>query len=951
MKKSHIRAFSILGLASIVGVAGLCLGTCNSILIKANAYASNQQCGSITFGNSDTDIFSTNEVTDSSAIQSTLLPSSVGSVDIDSWYTNHCYRDGDGYNVLIGTNSSSGALVLNFDNEISVRSIRLYISLYSSDPTIICTLGSETASASGVEMNSFGMPSDEETDSSKYTYTELTFDSVATGTQLRIANAGGGEIFRLAKIVFKFEGDGYTPPVTETYSLVNSISEIKANDSVIVAANYGGTYYALSNTLVSGWSYFLNGIEVNVSGNTITTSDSSLSWTLGGSSTDGWSLYNSQYFYGYTSGSRYRVGLTDTERNWTFSIDDQSRLSMYMSSVYNAFQMYSGTTPEFYGNSSKGAYDLYLFRKGTAEIDVVAEGDATSLEIGSSLQMSLTVDGVATSNVSWAIDDDSKALITSSGLLIGVGEGTVTVSATYSGTVYPLTLTVNNTNSLVFQGISWLDNTPDTTSYSVGESFDSNGMRVKAGFSNGVYYDVTSDVNLSYTYASGANYFASISDSVTVSGSWGSYNLAGTTPVVTISPSSNPVTSIVLSDSGSKSISVGSTYQISATVYPNNASVKTLSYSVPSAYSSYISVDSNGLVTAIAVGTGYVIVSATDGSGVSATMTINVVEGEQIDKYVHVTSTSDLVVGSKYVVASAYDGAVRTMNSSLTGTDAGVVNDDGAIAIPNDACVFTLGGSSGSYTLYDEDLGKYLGIGSLSSSSTSLAITATTISSGSSYLEYAENEFTSYSKHSPVFLYKLSGTMSEDEVISNTSVRIAHSFASGSTGYSYKLVKSGSSYVASVKTTYTKGESHTDFNDVEWVAGYFNCFDITDSSNWPSNYSTNRSGASERQISSYNRTSGYVTSFGGTSGYYYEVDIAGDSYYGSNRGVLRLVVVPNGAGSCTGYSSEQVIFYTPDHYGIFIEYANYYQGWGSTFAAEATNFSTALSPLTTVSYS
>lgn len=71
-------------------------------------------------------------------------------------------------------------------------------------------------------------------------------------------------------------------------------------------------------------------------------------------------------------------------------------------------------------------------------------------------------------------------------------------------------------------------------------------------------------------------------------------------------------------------IQMGSSKVLSVTVAPENAHNKSVTWGVASGSESYISVDQNGVVTALAEGTGTIIVTANDGSGVTASCTVAV---------------------------------------------------------------------------------------------------------------------------------------------------------------------------------------------------------------------------------------------------------------------------------------------------------------------------------------
>jgi len=114
-------------------------------------------------------------------------------------------------------------------------------------------------------------------------------------------------------------------------------------------------------------------------------------------------------------------------------------------------------------------------------------------------------------------------------------------------------------------------------------------------------------------------------------------------------PDPIPVTSISLSPS-STSLKVGKQIQISATVSPNNATDKSVSWSTSN--SSVATVNSSGWVTAEGVGTATITCKANDGSGVSNTCSIAVDPIFVTNIALDVTSASLLVGETQQLTAT-----------------------------------------------------------------------------------------------------------------------------------------------------------------------------------------------------------------------------------------------------------------------------------------------------------
>lgn len=96
---------------------------------------------------------------------------------------------------------------------------------------------------------------------------------------------------------------------------------------------------------------------------------------------------------------------------------------------------------------------------------------------------------------------------------------------------------------------------------------------------------------------------------------------SGVSASCTITVEATPVESIFLSHTQA-TLRVGGSLQITATVFPDDAT--DLSFTWSSSNPSVATVDINGLVTALTLGTAEITATANDGSGVSANCTITV---------------------------------------------------------------------------------------------------------------------------------------------------------------------------------------------------------------------------------------------------------------------------------------------------------------------------------------
>jgi len=161
-----------------------------------------------------------------------------------------------------------------------------------------------------------------------------------------------------------------------------------------------------------------------------------------------------------------------------------------------------------------------------------------------------------------------------------------------------------------------------------------------------------------------------------------------------------PITSLTVNPTN-KSLQVGEEISVVPTIVPTNATNKVLNWN--SSNTGVAVVNSNGHVIGVGEGTTTITASATDGSGLSATCAVTVTPlttGE--GGWNIVTDASSLAVGDKLVIASADKGftAGDITNQYMANLSSTFSSDKASITtLAAGTIEFTLGGSSGSWTL------------------------------------------------------------------------------------------------------------------------------------------------------------------------------------------------------------------------------------------------------------
>ena len=279
---------------------------------------------------------------------------------------------------------------------------------------------------------------------------------------------------------------------------------------------------------------------------------------------------------------------------------------------------------------------------------------SVEMHIGESklLTATITPENTQYTNITWSSSNTNVATVTD-GRVYAVGNGNATITAQIQNTQIKATCAVTVTAVPV-----------------TGVVLDKNSIRVGVNKTYTLHATVTPSnaANKTVTWTSDDTSVATVSSSGVVTGkAYGTTVVTATTAdggytaVCTVEVVPTPVESVSL-DKNSMTLrivnGVGTTGQLNATVLPNDAVNKNVTWS--SSNPSVATVSSSGLVTAVARGTAIITVTTEDG-GYKATCTVSV---KQPRTETITTSNSNLSTGAQ----SLTQGAVTLDFSSIYGT-------------------------------------------------------------------------------------------------------------------------------------------------------------------------------------------------------------------------------------------------------------------------------------------
>lgn len=444
----------------------------------------------------------------------------------------------------------------------------------------------------------------------------------------------------------------YSPAPAGTYNLVTDASTLTAGDIIIIAGTNEGTTKAISTNQNNNNRA---SVEVTLSSNSITlAADNTVQGiTLEAGTTTGTFSFNTGdgYLYAASSSSNYlrTEAVKSANSSWNITISNGSATINAQGSNTHSLMRYnhSNNPPIFacYATSSTTGVLVNIYKKApsgfTVDFDVntagygtvspsaqltgVASGTAITIGIGANANK-VTVNGTTVTATPHAQDANYNYAFSSWSVTDNLT--TVTKNITITANFTRTERVFGNYRTLCACSAPTSPSISGTDAYTVGDNIS---LTASATGTNG---------STTYTWYKGADWAtASASPSIgsaatftknsCVSGDAGTYwcnisNGSGcdvqVSKTITVSAAAVPVTGVTLDENAISIAEHGGTQTLTATVAPNDASNKSVTWTTSDAE---VATVVNGVVTGVVAGSATITVTTADG-GYTATCTVTV---------------------------------------------------------------------------------------------------------------------------------------------------------------------------------------------------------------------------------------------------------------------------------------------------------------------------------------
>jgi endo-1,3(4)-beta-glucanase len=232
-----------------------------------------------------------------------------------------------------------------------------------------------------------------------------------------------------------------------------------------------------------------------------------------------------------------------------------------------------------------------------------------SITAGGTQQLTATIapSNATNKNVSWTSSNNSVATVNTTGLVTAVAAGTATITATTQDGAKTATSAITVTSANV--AVTGVTVSPSSASIAVGSTQQLTAAIAPANATNKNVSWASSNASVASVNSSGlVTAVATGTATITVTTQDGAKTA---TSAITVTTSNVAVTGVTVSPT-SATITAGATQQLTATIAPSNATNKNVSWN--SSNTSVATVNTSGLVTAVAAGSATITVTSQDGS-------------------------------------------------------------------------------------------------------------------------------------------------------------------------------------------------------------------------------------------------------------------------------------------------------------------------------------------------
>jgi uncharacterized protein YjdB len=311
-----------------------------------------------------------------------------------------------------------------------------------------------------------------------------------------------------------------------------------------------------------------------------------------------------------------------TNKSITWTSSDPSKIlinstGMIGSTSYASFVAKGVGSAILTATSVEGGYSSSnIFYSGPAVTGISAISGDSVVDGGATLPLSASVtpSNAPIKIINWTSSNTAVATVNPlTGAVVGVSAGTATITATTDEGSFTATKSITVTSAVAVLGITSISG---DSSVLVGATISLSSSVTPVNATNQTINWSSSNTAVATVDASGAVTGVG-AGTATITATTASGNYTATKSVTVTVPVSG-----ISSIAGSSTIAVGSTESLSASVTPGNATNQTITWS--SDATSIATVNSSGVVTAVAVGTATITARTSDGN-YTATKSVSVV--------------------------------------------------------------------------------------------------------------------------------------------------------------------------------------------------------------------------------------------------------------------------------------------------------------------------------------